>query len=347
MNRIITAGLFLVASARLASCPKGFADFILSAILRGMLYNIFSTIFPVFGLISAGLVLKRSGFIKASFFTEANKLAFWVALPCLLFQKISGAQPALGKASRILAVMLIATTAIILLSWLTARLMKLPPTSGAAFVHSSFRGNLAYIGLPVIMYSLQSDDLANYQEAQALAVMCLAPVVPFYNIVAILFLQSASSGRKMSAAGLALESLKNPLLVACLLGLTFSALKIHIPVPVDRALGLMSQAALPLTLLALGASLSLESIRGSSTPAGWATFFKLAVCPGMALAMARALDLGPAETRIAVCYMAAPTAIAAYVMTDQMKCDAALVGSATVLTTILSIITFSAVIILT
>jgi len=312
-----------------------------------MLYSIFSTVFPVFGMIFAGLVLKRSRFIRDEFFKEANRLAYWVALPCLLFYKIAMADLVLSKASRVIAVMFIATTSIILLAWLTAAALRMKARVGAAFVHGAFRGNLAYIGLPVILYSLQSADLTDVKQAEALAVICLAPIVPFYNVVAIMFLQPAGTGARPRPAKLAIESLKNPLLMACVLGLAVNLLEVHIAVPIARALDLMAQAALPLTLLALGASLSLEAIRRSSAPAGIAALFKLIACPAIALLLARAFGLGPTETRIAVCFMAAPTAVAAYVMTEQMNCDSEITGSTVVLTTILSIITFSIVILIT
>jgi hypothetical protein len=312
-----------------------------------MLYNIFSIVFPVFGLILLGAALRQSRFIQEAFFTGANKLAFWIALPCLLFHKIALAELAIGRASRILAVMFIATAAVMIIAWIAARLMKMPQTTGAAFIHVAFRGNLAYIAMPVVMYSFQAGNIPNLGAAEAVAVISMAPVVPFYNIAAILLLQSAGSGRRVSLPGLVLESLKNPLLIACLLGLAFSALKIGIPAPAERAIGLIAQSALPLTLLALGASLSADAIRRSSTAVGVATFLKLIVCPTIAMALAAAFGLGETETRIAVCYMAAPTAAAAYVMSDQMKCDPALTGSAVAVSTILSLIVFSAVILLT
>ena len=312
-----------------------------------MLYNIFSTIFPVFGLILIGLLLKQSRFISEAFFKEANKLAFWVALPCLLFHKIAVAELAIGKASQILIVLFSATTIMVAVSWIASRVMRLKPTSAAAFIHASFRGNLAYIGLPVIIYSLQSDGIPNLPEAEALAVICLAPIVPFYNVVAIMFLQSAGSDKRLSPFTLALESIKNPLLVACVLGFIFSYFKIYIPVPVDRALALVAQAALPMSLMAIGASLSIGDVKKSSGPTSVATFLKIAVAPAVTLLLIRMLKLNPVDARIAIIFMSTPTAVAAYVMTDQMKCDASITGSTVVLSTILSIITFSIAIILT
>ena len=312
-----------------------------------MLYNIFSTIVPVFGLILLGLLLKQTRFIPEEFFKASNKLAFWVALPCLLFHKIAVAELELSQASKVLLVLFAATIVIVFVSWATSKAMKLQPKSAAAFVHSSFRGNLAYIGLPVMLYSLESDGIANLPAAEALAVICLAPLVPFYNVVAILFLQSAGSGKRLSLLGLVVESLKNPLLIACILGFVFSFFSIRISVPADRALALVSDIALPLTLLAIGASLSIKVIKASSTPAGVATFLKIVATPAVAFILVKLLGLNAVEARIALVYMAAPTAVATYVMTEQMNCDAPLTSSAVVLSTILSIISFSVVILLT
>ena len=312
-----------------------------------MLYHIFNTIFPVFGLIALGLLLKQTRFIPETFFKASNKLAFWFALPCLLFQKIAAAELALDKASGILIVLFAATSAMIIISWITARMLRFKPTSSAAVVHCAFRGNLAYIGLPVILYSLRSEQIPNLAEAEALAVLCLAPIVPFYNIVAILFMQSATSKRRLSPLKLAIESLKNPLVVACLVGFIFSAMRWQVFEPIGRGIALVAQLALPLSLLAIGAALSITAIKKSSVPAATATALKIFVTPAIGLLLVRLLQLDPIHARIAIVYLAAPTAVAAYVMTEQMNCDAEVSSAAVVMTTMFSIISLSAAIILT
>lgn len=312
-----------------------------------MFSTIVSTVLPVFGLILLGMFIKQIRFLPEPFFIQCNRFAFWIALPSLLFKKIADSQPAGTQATQLVTALFISTTAIIFISWLISRTLRLKPASSAAFIHASFRGNLAYIGLPVILFSLESDSIPNLPQAESLAVLCMAPMILYYNIVAIPILQAGTSSRTMSPLKHTLESIKNPLVIACIAGLVFSSLKIGIPGPASRMLTLIAQTALPLALLSIGASLSLKEIKNSSLQTAAASLLKTAAAPALTYLVVRMMQMDPVSARMAMLFMSTPTAVATYVMTEQMKCDASLVCSTIVFSTILSAVTMSVAIMVT
>ena len=82
---------------------------------------------------------------------------------------------------------------------------------------------------------------------------------------------------------------------------------------------LLSSAALPLGLLAVGAGLRFQ--RGALPwPAlAWWTGVKLVALPLAALVLARAMGLSLLERQMAVVMAAVPTATSAYILAVQMK----------------------------
>ena len=105
---------------------------------------------PVFLVVLLGAWLRRIGFLTEAFSSSLNKLVFWVALPCLLFNTIAGStfhRDSLDTA----AVLMISTLVIAALAWFGASFLGISPQSRGSFTQSVFRSNNAYVGLPVIV----------------------------------------------------------------------------------------------------------------------------------------------------------------------------------------------------
>jgi len=78
-----------------------------------------------------------------------------------------------------------------------------------------------------------------------------------------------------------------------------------------------------------------------------AAAIKLVCCPLLGLAAATLIGARPAETRIALLYLACPTAVIAFVMAEQLGGDEQLSGSAIVLSTVFSTASLAAVLLCT
>ena len=91
---------------------------------------------------------------------------------------------------------------------------------------------------------------------------------------------------------------------------------------------------LPCALFALGASLTPERVQGQGRLACGAAIFKVVMSPLVGYTLGRALGLDGDHLLIAVLFAATPTAVASFVMADQMGADKELAGAAIALSTL-------------
>lgn len=311
---------------------------------------ILNTLAPVFLVILLGAALQKFGFLNPQISRQNNRLVYWIAMPCLLFNKTAQAEVAGDSALRVSVVLLFTAVGCTILAYLLARLLRLSGESTGAFVQASFRGNLAYIGLPVVIYALS--ELAghnsavgslNTEQIQSLAVLSIAPLVPLYNALAVFVLVTGSKKGKQSWLMVVRSILTNPLLLACALGLSWGFLKIPMPLALSKTLQTLGQMALPLALLGIGVSLATTKVKGKITVPLIATLMKVVIAPIFGLFLANWLGLSNIERAIALLYLACPTAIASYIMAQQLGGDEVLTSNSIVLSTLLSAVTLAIV----
>lgn len=285
---------------------------------------ILNTLAPVFLLMAAGAGLKFVGLVSEEFVKDANRVTYWVGLPALLFSQLSGAPPDAGGAGLMLTVMLGATALVVVAGYAVARLLRVPGVAAGTFVQGGFRGNLAFVGLPVI-FSLPDTPLAWGVSARTAAVLTVAPMMVAYNIggVVVLLLSQHRLGWGMVKPFLT-QLATTPPLLATLAGMGWALAGWTMPAAVDRTLTALGEMALPLGLLAVGGSLA-----GVRAGAAWgaplaAALVKTVVSPLLGWAVGRALGLGAAELKMVLILLACPTAIASYTMAVELKGDGVL-----------------------
>jgi predicted permease len=294
--------------------------------------SVVESLFPVLLMILLGVGLRKFSFMPEVCFHGLNKLAFWVGLPCMLFMEISGARVQGGAAIRIPATVLIVSACVGAVAWGVARALRLPMPSLRVFVQGAFRGNLAYVGIPVVYYALSANP-----EARAVAVLALAPTIPIFNVFCVLLLLKPGSGRPGQRALRTLLAISgNPLIIGCVLGLLALHLQIKLPTSVLRAVEGVGRIGLPAALMALGASLTLERVKGRGWLALGSAAIKVVLAPVIGYTIARALGLTDDWLMIAVLYSATPTAVASFVMADQMGADKDLAAAIIVISTLLA-----------
>ncbi len=305
---------------------------------------ILTSLLPICLIAILGAFLSRRRFVPPEFFTHLNRLGFFVLLPALLYHKIATAETqALVPAMRIGLMLAICAVLTVLLAALWGRALRLPPPSRRALMQASMRGNLAYSGLPILLFVFGGDS-----QAATLAVLSLVPVVPFFNFLAVIVL-TPPEGTTLSQrlAKTVKGVVRNPLIIGCLLGLASMLSGIALPGPVMRAVDALGDAALSCALLSLGAELSFKTIRTQLRAAGAAGALKLLVMPllGYLILMAT----GTADRAIlltALVYLAAPTAVSSYVMAEQMGADKELAAAAVTLSTLGAIPVFALILLL-
>jgi predicted permease len=298
--------------------------------------EILTIVLPVFLVIALGYGLKRVGLIDAAFLFQTNRLIYYIALPLLLFQKIGTSDffanfngtLVLGSAS------VIAVGFAVSYGW--AALRGYPPEACGTFSQGAFRGNLAYVGLAIVMNAYGETGVTR----GGILMGFLVPVLNFFAIVALLLPHKGEGER---SRGLWVRQMVyNPLILASFAGIFWSFLHLPVPTVIGRALEIASDMTLPLALIAIGGAFSLEKLKGDLVMAACATGIKIVWLPLFAAILLYSLGVRGEDLGIGVLFAGTPTATATYIMAHQMKGDAELAGSIVMMTTLLSAFTYTA-----
>ncbi len=286
------------------------------------------SLWPLFALIVSGFALRRLGFPNEGFWPGAERINYFILFPALLFKSLASAplrDPALQRLALCAGlVMAVAWVALLLLrrrwQWKAARF--------GVFVQGSVRFN-TYIGLAAVGAVFGSDGLARMA-------LLLAIAVPAVNILSV-YAFTAEGGARLGAAALAI--LRNPLVLACVAGIAANFAGIGLGGGVDRFLGLLAAASLPLGLLCVGAALQPKAL-GGETPALLTTSAaRLLLLPALAWLICGLLALPALESAVLVLFFGLPSAPTAYVLTRQLGGDAQLMAGIITLQTLLAALT--------
>jgi hypothetical protein len=305
--------------------------------------QILETLAPLALLIFLGSVLAHLRFLGETFIADLNKLAFWIALPALVFTSASGGSLASGRVGPIVAVLIGATLLITLLAWAASYALRMPTTARGTLAQSAFRGNLAYIGVPVLANSYGTNS-----PALAAGVVAMVLTMAVYNILAVVVLQASRPSVGGSERRRIVRSIAtNPLLIAGLFGLIVPLLHVTLPLFLERTLQSLGAAAVPIALLCIGGSLVIVPLRGRHSWIVAAALLKIAVLPAFVYGLGRLAGFDATALRIALVFAACPTAAASFVMARQMGGDEALASGSIALSTLLSVLSLSAALWLT
>jgi len=239
---------------------------------------------------------------------------------------------------RLTLVLLGATSLTIGLGLLVGRMLGVPRASLGTFVQVGYRGNLAYVALPILAL-LPSGHGPLYTAA----LLAMAPTMAFFNVTAVILLLSShhTSGPGM-AKRVGVELLRNPLIWACVVGGTYGYLGGVVPAWLGQTVGTIGQMSLPLALICIGGALAATRLVGNRRRIAGAVILKLVAAPLGGWLLARLLGLDPAETQIALILLATPTAAASYTMASQLGGDVELAAGGVAMTTLFSVLALAA-----
>jgi hypothetical protein len=308
--------------------------------------QIVNAILPVFLVIAVGAILTWRGFLNETLLQGMTRLSYYVGLPSLLFVKIATAPQIDRQAGMAFLILILGTVTIMLLSAGVALLMRLRGANIGTFVQGAFRGNTVFVGLPVIFYAFAGPvQHAGADRAQTVAALAIGPLVVFYNAASILVLLLSKHRLQWSMLkAVVLQILTNPLVIACAAGGAWQLAGLTLPVVGERTLSVLGQFALPVALLAVGGSLVATGIRGHFGSALLASLTKTLVSPAVGLGLGWLLGVDPMVAAITAILLGCPTAVASYILVDQLGGDRQLAASTIVLSTLMSAVTLAVII---
>lgn len=295
--------------------------------------NILEALIPIFLLILLGYGFKRIKFPDDAFWPYADKFTYYVLFPSLLVYKLSTANlsdiDGFAYVSSALIALVIVSLALMLFN-------KMALFEGKAFT-SIFQGATrfnTYVFLALV-------DALFGDGGLVLAAFLITFLIPIINILCISIFSLYAASSKITVMSFTKSIVKNPLIVACVLGGAINFFGVNLTTPVLKTLSVLSSAALPLGLLSVGVGLHLSHIKEAKMELLTSMFFKLAIFPAVIFFVAKAMGVEGLALSVLVVFGAMPTASSAYILARELGGDLKLMSSIVTLETIVSIVTLS------
>ncbi len=296
--------------------------------------DIILIVLPIFLVLAVGKLLKQLKLIDDSFVMTANRLIFNFLLPVLLVYKISTSDFYALFNKYDMLVITLAIAVICLISFLAAKVIKVPKRSVGTFIMNNFRGNFAYLSLPVSYYAYGEEGLI---AASILMAFC----IPLVNILSIVVMNIGTSNR-FSLQDTVKKTLLNPLIIGCALGLFFALFRITLPTFIMRTFAMISGVTLPLALFSIGATINLRQLKGNMQSVTVSVILKLFLLPFVGWLIFKGIHMPIGLTqKAAIILLAAPVATANYIFASIMGGDPEMARDNIIVTTLLSVVSFT------
>lgn len=296
---------------------------------------VFSAIAPVFMVIALGFGLRKSGAFPPENWRVVEDLCFWVLFPAILIKTLAYAELdaiGYGAFSFSLVLSIIIMSGLMLASWPAFRtLLKTERSQFSTIFQTTTRWH-GFIALAIVI-NLYGQDGA------ALIAIAFSIMVPILQITNLLVLASFSSASRPNITHILLMIIKNPILWGVAIGLAINLSGVNLSPPIIDFIDLVGRAALGISLLALGAGLSLAAALRPSRELVFGLVSKLILNPIIAVICGLLLNVGKLELSVLLICTAVPTAMNGYVLARKMGGDAPLYASIATLQTIFSFIT--------
>lgn len=294
-------------------------------------------VLPVFGLVLCGYLVGRSRILTEAGIDGLTTFVFYVAIPVLLFRTVIRNELPAADDLAIVFAYFTGCYALFFIAMLAGRLFfKLPLDQLAVMAMGAVYSNTVLLGLPLVF--------ATYGEAGMLPILIIigfhsALLIPL-TILLIELGQGTGRGRLAVVVSSVKTTAVNPVVIALAAAVLFSAAGLTLVEPADRFAQLLSGAAAPCALFALGASLAAYRIAGDLKQTLTMVAFKLVALPALVwLLSAHVFGLDPLWTAVATITAAMPSGANVFIYARSYGIYVARATSATLVSTGLSIVT--------
>jgi malonate transporter len=297
----------------------------------GVLLNGF---LPVFGIMMLGFYLKSRVLKDDSQWIPIEKVTFLILMPSFIIVALASADmTSLAIWPFVLTLLCALAITFVILALLYPSLTRKNKQKIAAYTslfQTSTRFN-GFIALALVA-SLYGEN------ATAIVALGLITMIPPINVVNITVMTWLLTDKQIAPGQILLKILKNPLIIGCLLGIAINLSGLSLWQPVHEGLTILGRASLGITLLTVGAGLTLGNLEAMRLKLLLACFFKLVFMPALVLVIALLQGINGLELNVLMILAAMPTAANGYLLAREMGGDAPLYANASSLQVILSLI---------
>ncbi len=286
-----------------------------------MLSALLTVVLPVLLILALGALAGHKLALDAR---TINRLSLYVLTPALALHTLLHTQAHPRELAVLVLAYYLLAGAGVLLGFLAA--YRQPGATRRAVMGSVAIGNNGNYGLPVALFALGQ---AGFDQA---LVIFLASVVLTFTAGPLIFGGGGGLGPTLRGV------FKLPVVWCIALALMMRSLHLALPLGLDRGLGLIAAATLPMVLLSLGVQLGTGGRPKLSFPVWLASGLRVIVMPVLALGIGYLTGLRGLHLQGLVLSSAMPTAVNAFILSREYRADSDTVASTVLVTTLLSIV---------
>lgn len=288
-------------------------------------------VLPLFLLLAVGYCIKLTGIMNETSVRQTNNMIFKVFLPLLVFFNIYKTDLTSSFDMSLLLFAVVGVLLQFIISLCLVILLEHDNARRGVMLQGMFRSNFVLFGIPI------STDLFG-DSAAGLASILIAVIIPLYNMLAVVSLESFN-GKKPSLWKILVGILTNPLIIASAVGILFVVFHIPLPTVLYKTVSDLSIIATPLAFVILGASFSFgetgRCVRDLCITLG----AKLVAYPLLFIALAILMGFRDAHLAVLLTVFGSPIAVSSFTMAQQMGGDDKLAGQLVVFSSLLSVFT--------
>ncbi|MBE0458714.1 AEC family transporter [Pseudoalteromonas prydzensis] len=299
--------------------------------------HIFSIIFPLIFIVALGFSCCKLKFFQQQHIAGLSKFTFYISLPAFLLLNMSQIDLQQSISLSALLSFYIPVLCIFALGILVDRFYLAKQKNyqqHSVFGLAASYSNMVLVGIPIIIASLG-------KEMIAIAFM----IITFHStlLFALTFLIGAKgSQHAFSWSNFAKSMVLNPIVLSIGCGLALNVLGIKLFTNLANSLELLATPAIACALFVLGANLAFYKIAANWQPALVASLLKIFLLPASVLLIGSyVFALETQILTVLVLLSASPVGVNAYLIACQVGQHQVTLASAVVLSTVLSVISFT------
>ena len=299
---------------------------------------VFLQIFPFFALIGLGFALTKYQLMPEATGEVLTKFVFMVALPAMLFRFASNLDVyEIFDAGYVLAFWL-SGSILFALVYGVARWRGEEKIAASMEAQCSVFGNSGFMAIPMLL------GIFGERAIGPLMLSLSVDVIFFGSLIVILIAVAREGELKLRTIGRVFFALvKNPMVMGMLLGVIWTLFSLEIASPIDEVLNMLSSAATPCALFVIGVSLASKAASRMNVSL-WISLVKLVLHPALAAFFALVVfNVDPFAASVMIGVAAMPVASNIYIVASHYGAAPERVSSAIFVSTLLSLLTLTAV----
>lgn len=303
-----------------------------------------SILLPIFGLIAAGFISRKTGVMGQTAASELNRFVVWLALPALLFDIMANSNWSALYLPDFILVYLIGSVGLFVLVLIWRLKQGVPLADASIDSVSAAYSNTGYVGFPLLFLVFG----ASSQVPTTIASIIVVSIVFAMAIILIETGLQAEASLRLKIKNVLKAVFLNPLIVSPIAGMLFALTSWQLPQGVETFLTLLSGAASPAALVSLGLFLA-DAVASSNDNTATArqtawqlTAIKLIAQPLLVAWLALSVfEMDYELAMMAILLAALPTGTGPFMLAEYYRREAVTTAQTVLFSTVLSLVTLT------